>query len=192
MGLVVLCCPAGGVVSAETRFWHPDGSLVRLSGDGLLCVSHAAAIASGVEDLVIKARTDAGPKRCTATAAEAGDVMVEATLGVAEAGPLPDLDALSPPAAAGCGCCAGTPSMSAVRISCAKSSTSKRPMLMLSAKRWRRCSLAVSAFISWRREPATRSSCGPGRAERGVSLRAVPGRWLPSPRCVNGDEPQPM
>ena len=102
LGLVVLCCPAGGVVSAETRFWHPDGSLVRLSGDGLLCVSHAAAIASGVEDLVIKVRTDAGPKRCAA-AAEAGSVMVEATLGVAKPGPLPDLGALSPPAAAGCG-----------------------------------------------------------------------------------------
>ena len=103
LGLVVLCCPAGGVVSAETRFWNPDGSLVRLSGDGLLCVSHAVAIASGVEDLVIKVRTDAGPKRCAASAAEAGSVMVEATLGVAKPGPLPDLGALSPPAAAGCG-----------------------------------------------------------------------------------------
>ena len=103
LGLVVLRCPAGGAMSAETRFWHSDGSLVRLSGDGLLCVSHAAAIASRVEDLVIEVRTDAGRKRCAAAAAEAGSVMVEATLGVAKPGPLPDLGALSPPAAAGCG-----------------------------------------------------------------------------------------
>lgn len=75
---------------AAMRLWNSDGSAAEVSGNGLRCLAHALARASGAADLEAVIETEVGARRCRVRRADDdGRVIVSAEMGELSAGPRP-------------------------------------------------------------------------------------------------------
>ena len=102
--LAVLRIPQDGAAAAKARLWDRDGAVAALPPAALMCLAHAAVHATAAAEIEIAVRTDIGAARCAARAGdEPSAAQAQTRVSAPAQGPLPDLEASSPPAAAACG-----------------------------------------------------------------------------------------
>ena len=94
--------PKPGPVSASMQTWNSDGSAAPVSGNGLLCLAHAAAVELGRGETTMAVRTTAGVRRCGARLnGDSSAADAHAQFGEPGPGPLPEIGSVSPAAACG-------------------------------------------------------------------------------------------